>query len=766
MGCFNSKTTTDDISRVSPTPAGEENGRQSEFKESLSTRVEVSASIGLGARENFEKVVPEKNEEMNAVSQPTPEQAEVPHIPDGPVEKRQSDMKSVGMLKAITDGDLAFVERQIKMNANMEINVIHEQDTFLTLAIINGKDDIFNALLQHADLDLNFKNKQGLTPIQVAACHNKAKMLKTLLEKSPPVNLNALDDNGKKLMDHLLKKMNPADLNLVLKHVTGKTDLNPAACIEVNDMKKHVEELLTPQFEEKIKKLSNDKVLVDDTCQTLLHYIAKVKNGKYTIDTDTVKNVLQDLCEIVDVNIQDFDGSTALHIAIEKNNLTFFQAVSQAPGVDFSITDLNGRTLHHLAISMGNTEIVKILLSHNQSKIFFAKSNAVQTRTSMRLMNEATDNEDAAKCKDLFNNDMSLLENGTLTINNAIDIINSILGEDLSGETAEEERRVKLLWENHLEPLLNSQMDKEKRYLAFHTLQYTKRFRNHFRDKLQNLSKTRLEEINKTLQEFIGTLTTLQSIEKETFIGQTFSPTADTLHQANVETLSSTFATEVKVALEDDTLLIKLYEKHGIGNGIEWNNVYNHGRLLGLPDHDFSLIKKNNFWRVHTPALFLLIYAYKLNTAFNNVVKEVVTKYSYVKFRPGKLKKISRIAEKARLLLNQFPNSEFKHLHILDPIRCSCVVSAESEVTDLLKELKDQSTNGESKLHVRRVLNHFHKDIMEKRTYNSPMPFVEITMLFEHDGCKMYGEIQVHLEKTLEFKKSAHIYVQIEKKQI
>ncbi len=87
---------------------------------------------------------------------------------------------------------------------------------------------------------------------------------------------------------------------------------------------------------------------------TALHLAAL--NGNY----DVVKALID---KRADVNVGDEDGWTALMYASKKGHLTTVQALLDVSGIDINARDYDGSTALYLAVLKGNNDVVKALIN-------------------------------------------------------------------------------------------------------------------------------------------------------------------------------------------------------------------------------------------------------------------------------------------------------------------------------------------------------------------------------------------------------------------
>jgi ankyrin repeat protein len=65
----------------------------------------------------------------------------------------------------------------------------------------------------------------------------------------------------------------------------------------------------------------------------------------------------------IDINIQDQDGLTALHIAVDSNFMVATQLLLAFPSIKLNIQAADGNTPLHIAAENGHTLIAKELVS-------------------------------------------------------------------------------------------------------------------------------------------------------------------------------------------------------------------------------------------------------------------------------------------------------------------------------------------------------------------------------------------------------------------
>ncbi len=126
------------------------------------------------------------------------------------------------------------------------------------------------------------------------------------------------------------------------------------------------------------------------------HYLKEklLKAATNGNNEDGIKNIINLVYSGADVNVQNKNGDTALHLATDNENTEIIKKLIEA-GADVNVQNKNGDTALHLAIDNKNTEIIKKLIEAG------ADVN-VQNKNGDTALHLATDNENTEIIKILI----------------------------------------------------------------------------------------------------------------------------------------------------------------------------------------------------------------------------------------------------------------------------------------------------------------------------------------------------------------------------
>ncbi|XP_038061250.1 serine/threonine-protein phosphatase 6 regulatory ankyrin repeat subunit B-like [Patiria miniata] len=264
---------------------------------------------------------------------------------------------------AAINGNTFAIRSILEANPSLVKSVFgKDRSTALHLAALNGHTDVVAALCEHDMCETDHPNANGQTALHVATdCCNR-KIVEILLNKG--VNVNAQDKDGDTcmhlLMSKALKKEAPASLDiqhittlfvehqnidLLLTNKKGDTSLHCAAFVGNNDAV------------EKTLKVTPSVINITSQTFTALH-IASLY-GK----ADVVQTLAKQPNCITDR--QNGNGQTALHLAIDKSHYKCIEALV-TNGADVNTQDKDGNTSLHLVMMKETTREMLISTSREQ----------------------------------------------------------------------------------------------------------------------------------------------------------------------------------------------------------------------------------------------------------------------------------------------------------------------------------------------------------------------------------------------------------------
>lgn len=218
-------------------------------------------------------------------------------------------------------------------------------------------NDLEKLINSTSDDDLNSEDKDGRTPIFLAASLGNAHIFKLIQDKGGDMNIT--NRHGENLLHHAVIG---GDLSII-ENVLEQNEISLSAQDNEGNTIMHYVTL------GKTKKNSTN------VCKFLLEEgaILSIKNNENRTPYHlAVINQLYEILEMMltmnsnGVLVQDENGHTPLQIAMDKNYEDIFLLL-----IDNSVNpfekDFNGRTIIHNAILKGGIELAEIVLSSNKS---------------------------------------------------------------------------------------------------------------------------------------------------------------------------------------------------------------------------------------------------------------------------------------------------------------------------------------------------------------------------------------------------------------
>uniref|UniRef100_A0A336KTE3 CSON015122 protein n=1 Tax=Culicoides sonorensis TaxID=179676 RepID=A0A336KTE3_CULSO len=276
-----------------------------------------------------------------------------------------------------------------------------ENETPLQLACFKGKLSAVQFLLQnHADLDA--QDIRGWSCVHRAAQSGNIEVLEYLLENG--ANLNAKDKIGRTVLHeaamagqiNMIKFLVSKNIDLESRAINGRTVLHAAAFAGDIEMVQYLlsqgMDLYCTDFTGRtilhsatfggrtnmikyLVEVGLDLNVADDDGVTILHEAA------YNGDSDVVSFLHENGANL---SVKDKSGKTAMHEAALGSQIDMIE-ILQNHGLDLNSKDNEGRTLIHMAGISGDIELLDFLLSkglnlnsrdiHGRTIIHFAAAN-------------------------------------------------------------------------------------------------------------------------------------------------------------------------------------------------------------------------------------------------------------------------------------------------------------------------------------------------------------------------------------------------------
>lgn len=228
-----------------------------------------------------------------------------------------------------------------------------KKNTTLHLAAKYNSEYFLKTILEEKGIDVNVKNADGKTPLDIAAKEYSFTASKVLLEyyfKQGGLNSKYRDINENTPI-HLATKYRA--ITLIKPWFEKKIDINAFNNKHQTALHIAVSETRDSQILKQLLAHNADKELADREGNTPLHLAVQYGNLFYAEPLLESKS---------NVNAVNQEGLSPLHILI-KNALTDLQVANYLKyNPDMTLEDKNGDTPLHLAVRMKKSKIVKLLL--------------------------------------------------------------------------------------------------------------------------------------------------------------------------------------------------------------------------------------------------------------------------------------------------------------------------------------------------------------------------------------------------------------------
>lgn len=292
--------------------------------------------------------------------------------------KNEEEIKTVEVINiAAVNGD----KSQLQKLTDGKPHLFHLQDSFgrtpLMLAVLADRLEIARYVFKKAQKNasssgdsgssssyLEIKDKGGRTALHCAAHKGNAKCLKFLLSKgADPL---AKDENGHTSLHLSTRHRSSRCLNLILNRLQpggvddqdnqNRTALHLSASYT---NLKHVQSLL--------KHYSNI-CIPDAEGKTPLHWAVSAAAGdaRTAREATAIVRLFREVAPSV-INWPDYEGRTALHVAIAEGNVHIVGTLIQEEQCNVNAMDNMFRTALHWASALGHTQVVNMLLTQRSA---------------------------------------------------------------------------------------------------------------------------------------------------------------------------------------------------------------------------------------------------------------------------------------------------------------------------------------------------------------------------------------------------------------
>ncbi|XP_052812830.1 inversin-like isoform X2 [Mya arenaria] len=291
----------------------------------------------------------------SSVSDDTP--LESPRL--GPFDAAQSQkLEGVSQIHAAAvNGDKAWLARVLMSNTGT--GVIDSGDQFgrtpLMFCVLADRLECAELLLK-AGAQTNQKDKGGRTALHWAAHKGNVRLLKLVLSKG--ADCHQKDNEGQTALHLCTRHKSPKCMTLLLRQ------LLPG---EIDDQDRNKRTAL--HWAASYGNLEHVKMLIkqdsnigipDIEGKTPLHWAASSKDPEAV---NCVKLILDTTPSVI--NWQDYEGRTALHLAVADGNIAVVKALVAVDNCNVSALDNMFRTPLHWAAVLGHSKIVSLLLDNH-----------------------------------------------------------------------------------------------------------------------------------------------------------------------------------------------------------------------------------------------------------------------------------------------------------------------------------------------------------------------------------------------------------------
>ena len=314
----------------------------------------------------------------------------------------QDILDYTGFFKAVEEGKVDSVKKDLVRG--LDVNRKEGDKTALHIATERGDISMMQALLQDPKINVGLTNKSNQTPLDIAFEKDNPAAVRLLLPaaKIDPKTIGPSGDNlfhkaiksDKKAVADALMAAEPALINIA--NNAGKAPLQLA--FEAGSV--------TDKLSKKLLSGGADVNAVDKQGDTLLHPLLRRNN----IDIDMLKLLLD---QGADVDAKGYNSNTPLHTLLSSNSLpsNFLQIAQELLGKVKDINAQNGEgdTFLHIAVERLQKPVVQALLQDNRIRADIINNNgetpiAIAEEIVVTMKNNEERKNKAIEIRDLLLN--------------------------------------------------------------------------------------------------------------------------------------------------------------------------------------------------------------------------------------------------------------------------------------------------------------------------------------------------------------------------
>ena len=260
-----------------------------------------------------------------------------------------------------SDDEPAFVREPAKKPSKSASSTTAE---LLTTLVQKNRFSDFKELIENQGISPNFVDKENRSSLHIAAINDRRDFIKYLIQIDE-IDVNSKDKYGKTPLHYAIE--NRRDESAKILVVCEKVALD----ITTDTMQTILHTAAAKNFDTFIKFLSIYlKEHPSRNPSRMVNIDMKDRNGKTAIHIAAQKGMEAALKALLqfnpsfDINLQDNDGRTALHWAASTGRENTVKFLLEIRNINVNIKDINGKTPAFLASENKRTAVLKQIIAH------------------------------------------------------------------------------------------------------------------------------------------------------------------------------------------------------------------------------------------------------------------------------------------------------------------------------------------------------------------------------------------------------------------